>query len=79
MLLTPATVPWNSAGVDVCILTFTASNGHNAISAMNSAEAEPARYTHVLYLYAFSGPRRSLRKVNYDGYMNPVWGKGGYE
>lgn len=28
---------------EVCTLTFTISQGHRAISAKNSAEAEPAR------------------------------------
>jgi len=34
----------------VCTLTLTISNGHKAISAKNSAEAEAAHQTKPLYL-----------------------------
>ena len=55
----PSRVPDAKGGRVVCVRTLTASNGHRAISAKNSAEAEALRYSQVLYLCAFSSPARS--------------------
>jgi hypothetical protein len=55
----PEKVPLNSGGIVVCVRTLTASNGHRATSAMNSADALAARYTEVFHLWARSGPTRS--------------------
>jgi hypothetical protein len=40
-------------------LAFTASKGHSAMSAKNSADAEPARKISVWYLAANSSPAMS--------------------
>ena len=39
----PLNVPVANGGIVVCILTLTASKGHRAMSAKNSAEALAAR------------------------------------
>lgn len=44
----PPNVERNSGGIDVCVLTFTASNGQSAMSAINSAEALAVKYKAVL-------------------------------
>jgi hypothetical protein len=38
-------------GSVVCILTFTASNGHKKMSAINSALALAPKYTTVLFMF----------------------------
>lgn len=56
----PCNVPRANGGIVVCIRTLTASNGHSAMSAKNSADALAARYSHVRQRIAFSSPTRSL-------------------
>jgi hypothetical protein len=43
-------------GLEVYILTFTASKGHNRKSARNSAHAEEIDQPILLYFTAFSSP-----------------------
>ena len=50
---------WQGQAEQRCGLALTASKGHSAMSAMSSAEAEPARKMRFWYFFAFSGPARS--------------------
>lgn len=42
--------------INILQLTFAASIGLRAMSAKNSADADAAKYSHVLYTYEFSSP-----------------------